>query len=393
MRGGVLDETLDDVGEQDGGLEVSAPIRGADGVVDNGVSDGGDEPNAVAGGGEVIAVESLGHEVLVLLADDSHVVRVVGLAIGLEDSGKCASFVKLGTESLDALGVTGDGDALRGVDTSNPDFSVEAKLADLLVGILSAETGSHHGTHHGALGNTVTTVVGDDDGLLGGEVAGSVSGGNFSGGVADDTLGLDVPRGKELDQGNLDSSADRLRTRGMVDHASLGRLKDGALKGPGGSMREHLQGSIEPLDSTAEAGELLHQLLAHLRPLSALAGEDKSQGELGVGLALDSNAEVLGLEVILEGVWAAEDETTSAEVGALDAEGVSQVGNVDVVKVNRSSNVSDSALESSGVGTGEGEEQSRAGERSRQRAAVVANRDVHLGSLKNGVSIGTTISE
>ena len=150
----------------------------------------------------------------------------------------------------------------------------------------------------------------------------------------------------------------------MVDHAGLSRLKDGTLESPGGSMRKHLQSGIKPLDGAAEARELLHQLLAHLRPLSALTGEDKSQGELGVCLALERNFEILRLEIILQGIWPAEDETASAEVGALDTEGVGQIGNVDVVKVNRSSNISDSALESSGVRTGEGEEESRAGERS-----------------------------
>lgn len=393
VRGGVLDETLDDVGEKDGGLQVGAPVGRANGMVHDGIGDGGNEADSVVGGGEVVTIESLGEEVLVLLANDSHVVRVVGLAIGLEDSGECAGLVELGTESLDALGVTGDGDTLGGVDASNTDLANEAKLADLLVGILSAETGSHHGPDHGALGNTVATVVSDDNGLLGGEVASGVGSSNFSGRVADDTLGLDAPRSEQLNQGDLDSSADRLRARGMVDHAGLGRLKNGTLESPGGSMWEHLQSSIEPLDGATEAGKLLHQLLAHLGPLSTLAGEDKSQGKLRVGLSLESNAEVLGLEVILESVLAAENVATSAEVSALDTEGVSQVGDVDILKVNCSRNVSDSALESRGVGTGEWEEQSRAGERSRHGAAVVSNRDVHLGGLENGVGIGTTISE
>ena len=180
VRGGVLDETLDDVGEEDGGFEIGAPVGGADGVVDDRVGDGGDEADTVADGGEVIAVESLGKEVLVLLADDGHVVGVVCLTIGLEDSGEGAGLVELGTESLNALGVTGDGDALRGVDTGDPDLTIKAKLTNLLVGILSAETGSHHGTDHGALGDTVATVVGDDDGLLRGEITGSVGSGDFS---------------------------------------------------------------------------------------------------------------------------------------------------------------------------------------------------------------------
>lgn len=98
-----------------------------------------------------------------------------------------------------------------------------------------------------------------------------------------------APGEKLLNNGNLDSSAKRLRELSLVDTRGGSGLEQSGLKSPLRSVRRRTESLIKLTDGSQEAGVVvLHELRTHGSPLSTLTG--KSETDF-VDLLLLSNSE------------------------------------------------------------------------------------------------------
>lgn len=387
--------------ELHGLLEVLAPVLGK---VDAAVEDGeviGAEANGrvhlgLDRGRGLLISEERGEQLLVQRTNLLHELGVVGTATGLELADKLALGLEVVEDSLDTVLGTSDGDALGGVDTGNTDGGLEAKAGNELAGRLRGKTSSNHSTLRAEGADGVTTVVGNKDSLGEAEEASSVGGTNLTRGVTDDGAGGDAPSAEELNETDLDSSADRLAASDLVDAAGAGAVKQGLLEGPvrGIGSRESLQDSVKVTDGVAELLARNEELLTHAGVLSTLTGEDEAEGEGVEGLAdsslLDSDDLAAGL---------GEQDTPVAEVVTTTGKSVGELleGSSVSGSLGDLGDLLDAGLEGLGRSSGDGEDNELLligdGDGELQRLGELVEGEVALGALENDVGIGTTVSE
>ncbi|KAH6603958.1 hypothetical protein Trco_007404 [Trichoderma cornu-damae] len=321
-------DRLDGLVEQHWAAKVGAPV----GLVHDGViaKDGvGNRRNHFGGGqkgqGALDMLFGGSDETLVPLGNRSHVVRVIGLAVGLDGTGKDAISIKLGLDDVKSVSIAGQGDKGGRVVAGNDDLALD--VGEVFLNGLGAKANGHHGTASVDPLSDLSTVVGSNDGLVGRDEAGGVRSGDLTRRVANGDLWDDAPGSEQLDGGNLDGGAERLGELGLVDGGALRMLQKNILNRPLGAVREILEDEIKGADGSEESGAVSHQISTHAGPLSALAGEDEANGANALLVGKD---EVLAnvVENTCQRVVARNCETLACKHAAAVAQGVRKIKQV-----------------------------------------------------------------
>ncbi|GAA0444605.1 hypothetical protein GCM10009544_04210 [Streptomyces stramineus] len=151
--------------------------------------------------------------------------------------------------------------------------------ADLLLGGLDGHHGAAFGQrlHEGAAGRDQPC------GVLEGEDAGHVGGGEFADGVAGEELRCHAPGFDEAEHRGLQGEERGLGTGGPVEQGGLGRALLGEDDVADGLLQVRVELGAHRVEGLGELGVGAVKFASHAETLGALSGEEEGQGGLGGG--------------------------------------------------------------------------------------------------------------
>ncbi|RPK83652.1 hypothetical protein EES47_24820 [Streptomyces sp. ADI98-12] len=258
------------VGEADGGADLADPVLGRTQLLGGGggAGDGGDHRHE-----RRLVGEAAGHAGEVV-EHGVHARRVEGMTHA-QRAGAAAVLGEAGGDGGDRLLVAGDHHGARAVDRGEADL-VLAALQEGQYLFLGRFDG-HHGAA-GRQGGHEAAAGGDQGaGVVQGEDACHVGGGDLADGVAGDLVGADAPGLDEPVQGDFEGEQGGLRVRRVVQEGGLG----GALTGEQHLAQRAVEFLVEPgKDGVQGLGEdrvAAVQFASRGGALAALAGEEEGQ--------------------------------------------------------------------------------------------------------------------
>ncbi|ODA72361.1 hypothetical protein APS67_003538 [Streptomyces sp. AVP053U2] len=270
--GAVSGQPADAVGEADGAADVVGPVVGGGQLLDRGGPAGQVGDHGQRGG----LRGQPGDDVPELREHRLHQRRVEGVR-DAQPPGAAAESGEVG------------GDGVDGVDGARDDHGRGAVEGGDRhpVGVLGDERGhlvlgGFDGDHGAALGQRLHQPSAGEDqgaGVLQGEDARDVRGGDLADRVAGDVVGGEAPGLDQPVQGDFEGEEGGLRVSGAVQESRLGGALPGQQEGTQRAVESGVEVAEDPVEGACEDGEADVQVAAHAGALGALAGEE--HGELG----------------------------------------------------------------------------------------------------------------
>ncbi|ODA72364.1 hypothetical protein APS67_003542 [Streptomyces sp. AVP053U2] len=381
------------VGEADGGADLLDPVVGAaQRVGGSGLAgDGGHQRD-----GRQVVGEAAGDPGEVV-EHGVHARRVEGVA-DAQGAGPAAVPGDPGGDPGDGVLLAGQDDGARAVDGGQTDLVLQAlqQRQHLVLGGLHGDHGSagRQGGHEAAPG-------GDEGaGVVQGEDARDVGGGEFTDGVAGDAVGHGAPGLDEPVEGHFEGEQGGLGVGGVVQEGRVPGALLGEQHVPQGVFEFLVEAGEDVVQGVREGRVAAVQFAAHGGALAALSGEQEGEAAPGGG-AGDEGA--VGCAVAQGGQGAQDPVAVAGEDGGAVFQGAAGggqgVGHVEQRKLRVGLGVLEEAggLGAQGGGGAGGQDQRHAG---RQGAGVRGGRGLRLlhvrgvgGLFDDGVDVGAAEAE